>query len=309
MTMTLRQLRYFLVLAEELHFTRAAERLNISQPPLSASLRQLEEDLGVRLIERGGRAARLTEAGVVFADRAARVLGQLASARDAVALVAGGAAGSVAIGFVPSMILRELPRLMTGFEESHPGVELRLEERNSADLLERLVAHDIDVGFLHAVPLPEGVAHLELQRERFVCCLSRGHRLATRSRVGLGELAGERVLVFSRDYAAHYHDRIVGLLRAANVEPHLDFRIRSWFTIVALVAQRMGVSLVPQTLARAGAADVAFVEVNEPEAQHAIALVWREGGLSDAARSFVAAAQRFYVGDAGFDLAADRPWA
>lgn len=295
MAITLRQIRYFLVLSEELHFGRAAERLHISQPPLSASLRQLEEDLGVRLMERGSGSARLTEAGAVFADRAARALGQLDSAREAVALVAGGAAGAVSVGFVPSMVLRDLPRLMTGFEQSHPGIELRFEEMNSGGVLERLQAHDIDLGFLHAMPLPEGVAHLELQRERFVCCLPRGHRLAGRSRIGLGELAGERVLVFSRDYAAHYHDRITGLLRAAHVEPHLDFRIRSWFTIVALVAQRMGVSLVPQSLARAGAGEVAFVEVSEAEAEHGIALVWREGGLSDAARSFLAAARAFYA--------------
>lgn len=299
MAMTLRQLRHFLVLAEELHFGRAAERLNISQPPLSASLRALEEELGVRLMERGGRTTRLTEAGVVFADRAARVLGQLASAREAVALVAGGAAGAVSVGFVPSMVLRDLPRLMTEFEEGHPGVELRLAEMNSADLLQGLESHDIDLGFMHSVPLPDGVAHAEIRSERFVACLPRGHRLAARSRIGLGELAGERVLVFSRDYAAHYHDRIVGLLRAAHVEPHLEFRIRSWFTIVALVTQRMGVSVAPQALARVGATDAVFVELDEPEAQHGITLVWRSGELSDAARSFLAAARAFYSGGTG----------
>lgn len=295
MAISLRQLRHFLVLAEELHFGRAAERLHISQPPLSASLRNLEQELGTQLMERGGKSARLTPAGAVFADRASRILNQLDAAKEAATLASLGATGSVAIGFVPSMILRNLPRLLTEFEQSHPDIRLRIEEMNTSSQIERLRAQDIDLGFIHTVPPPDGMAALELEQERFVACLPRGHRLAGRSRIALGELAGERALVFSRDYAAHYHDRIVGLLRAAHVEPHLDFGIRNWFTVLALVAQRMGVALVPSSLARWETGDVVFLEVREAEAQHGVAVVWREGELSASARFLLAAARTFYA--------------
>ena len=136
MAVTFRQLEQFLELSQELHFGRAARKLNISQPPLSASLRQLEAQLGFRLMERNSKFVRLTPAGTVFAEHAARILGQLDSARVIAAETAKGAAGELAVGFVPSMLFRDLPAKLRAFQTRHPRIDLNLQEMNTMRQIE-----------------------------------------------------------------------------------------------------------------------------------------------------------------------------
>lgn len=299
MNFTFRQLRYFLVLAEELHFGRAARRLNISQPPLSASLRQLEEDLGVQLLDRTSRSVRLTPAGKLFAARVSAGLGQLDEAWEVTREAASGTMGTLRIGFVPSMIFRGLPQMLRAFTERHPHIALELQELNSARQIARLAGGDregraLDVGFIHACPLPTGMAERVILDERFVCCVSHTHRLARRRRIGLRELKGETVLVFSRAYAAHYHDRIVGLLRAAEVEPELSHEVSHWLTVLSLVSQGIGVSLVPQCLVRSGFTDVAFLDVMEKDARHDTCCIWDARADSLTRSAFLEQVGTFY---------------
>lgn len=287
MAITFRQLRYFLALAEELHFGRAAEKLHISQPPLSASLKQLEQSLGFPLMERSNRMVRLTPAGVVFADHARRILGQLTAAEAIAAQTAKGVAGKVTVAFVPSMLFRRLPRALKAFQETHPDIELILQEMNTTRQIDGILGRQVDVGFVHAVPLPDEIAQHTLETERLMCCVPRDHRLAGRSRVRLSDLAGERVLVFSREFAAHFHDRIAGLLRAAGIEPYPHYRIQHWFTVVALVGQGMGVSLVPKSLSNSAFSNVTYIEIEEREAEHQVSLIWHDAAPAEAARVFV----------------------
>nr|WP_321507107.1 LysR family transcriptional regulator [uncultured Celeribacter sp.] len=296
MAITFRQLQYFLALAEELHFGRAAERLHISQPPLSASLKQLEHTLGFPLMERTNRVVRLTPAGAVFANHARRILGQLSVAEASAAQTAHGGSGTLRVAFVPSMLFRHLPARLRGFRDAHPNVDLILKEMNTARQVEALSKHEIDVGFIHAIPLPPEIDHQTLETERLVCCLPRDHRLATRSRVRLGDLAGERVLVFSREFAEHYHDRIVALLRAAGIAPYPNYHVQNWFTIVALVAQGMGVSLVPKSLGSSTFSDVVYVEIEEADAQHQVSLIWNKADAPGTVAPFV----RFISTTTGF---------
>ena len=275
MAITFRQLEQFLVLSRELHFGRAAEKLNISQPPLSASLRQLEAQLGLCLMQRSSKGVQLTPAGAVLADHAARILGQLESAKAIVAETAKGSVGELSVGFVPSMLFRNLPARLKAFQDRHPRVDLILREMNTTRQIESLLSHEIDVGFVHAVPLPDGIAERTLETERLVACLPHRHRLAGKSRIRISELAGERIMVFARSFAAHYHDRITALLRSANLEPDGNLHIQHWFTIVALVKQGMGVSLVPSSLGSSGFSDLSFVEIAERHAEHDVAIIWR----------------------------------
>ncbi|TDE34669.1 LysR family transcriptional regulator [Antarcticimicrobium sediminis] len=293
LAVTFRQLKYFLVLSEELHFSRAAEKLNISQPPLSASLRQLEERLGFKLMERTSKYVRLTPAGTIFADQAARILGQLDSAMTIAAETAKGAAGELSVGFVPSMLFRDLPAKLKAFQNSHPRVDLILHEMNTTRQIESLLEHKIDVGFVHAVPLPNGISHKVLETERLVACVPRWHRLASKSRIRISELAGERMMVFSRSFAAHYHDKITALLRTANLEPDTSFHIQHWFTVVALVKQGMGVSLVPSSLSSSVFSDVVFLEVEERQAEHDIAQIWRSDNTSPMLQNLLLGLPRF----------------
>ncbi|MBU3033850.1 LysR family transcriptional regulator [Tritonibacter mobilis] len=276
MAVTFRQLQHFLVLSQELHFGRAAQRLNISQPPLSASLKQLEETLGFQLMDRSNRNVRLTAAGAVFSEHAARILGQLDAARALAEQQAKGAAGTLTVSFVPSMLFRNLPHALRKFEESYPSTGLDLHEMNTTRQIEALQQGEADVGFIHAVPLPPELVSHRIETERLVCCVPRRHRLAGRSRISISEMAGEKVLVFAREFAAHYHDRIVALLRAADVEPYTPYRVQHWFTVVALIAQGMGISLVPYSLSRSSMADVTYIEIEEAHAEHEVHMIWNK---------------------------------
>lgn len=287
MAITFRQLHQFLVLSRELHFGRAARKLNISQPPLSTSIKNLEETLGFLLLHRNNQGVRLTPAGAEFAEHCARILGQLDAARAMAGQKAIGAAGTLSVCFVSSMLFRNLPRSLRAFEQAHPTAGLDLHEMNTNQQIENLLRGKADVGFIHAVPLPDELSAHTTLTERLVCCVPRHHRLAGRSRISISEMAGDKVLVFSREFAAHYHDRIVALLRSAKVEPHAPYRVQHWLTVVALVAQGMGISLVPRSLARASMAEVIYIEVEEPSAEHEVQMIWRTDSENSLTGSFV----------------------
>lgn len=287
MAITFRQLEYFLALSEELHFGNAARKLNISQPPLSASLRQLEETLGFALMIRTNRSVRLTEAGAVFAKHAARLLHQLHQAETLAAQTAKGTSGRLSVGFVPSMLFRRLPETLSAFQETYPKVELILQEMNSAGQIDLIAQHDLDIGFIHGAPLPEVVEEHLLETERLVCCLPRGHRLGSRSKITPQQLSGERVIVFERAYAESNYDRIAEVLAEAGMTPYDGYRLRNWFTVVTLVSQGMGVALVPQSLARMDYGDVVYIEIDGRAAEHKVSMICHSDSGNEVVREFI----------------------
>lgn len=301
MAITFRQLQQFLVLAEELHFGKAAKRLAISQPPLSASLKQLEQTLGYALMIRTKKSVHLTPAGAVFAGQVRRILEELGAATAMARQVAFGMAGAVSVGFVPAMLFRGLPAVLRRFEEAHPRVQLTLCERNTAHQIADVLAHRVDVGFIHSVPLPDQLDEHRMAPEGLACCVPRTHRLAGRSRIDLKALAGEKVILFSRAFAPYYHDKIVALLKASDIEPFLGYDVQHWLTVVALVSQGLGVSLVPRSLALAGLGDVSFVDVAARNAQHTVSLVWHREAGNEATALFVE-----FVRTVGLSPQADR---
>jgi DNA-binding transcriptional LysR family regulator len=293
MAITFRQLEHFVVLAEQLHFGKAAKLLNISQPPLSASLKQLEQALGYELMTRTRKSVQLTPAGSVFAEQARRILEQLNAATALGREVASGSAGSISVGFVPSMLFRGLPALLRRFEETHPRIALTLCEKNTAHQIADIQRHKVDVGFIHSVPLPDVLSEQRMGSEGLVCCLHRAHRLAGLRRIELARLVNEKVIVFSREFAPHYHDRIVALLRASGIEPFLGYDVQHWLTVLALVSQGLGVSLVPRSLAQTGLGDVSFVDIVARNAEHGVSLVWHTHGTNEATAVFVAFARSY----------------
>ena len=281
MAVTFRQLRYFLVLSEELHFGRAAERLHISQPPLSASLKQLEQTLGFELLKRNQRDVHLTPAGRLYAETVRQILIQLEAAEAAAAQTAQKITGRLTVAFVPSMLFRNLGVTLKQFHDAYPDIELELREMNTGKQVEGLLTRGIDVGFVHSVDLPEPIAETVLETERLMCCVPRDHRLAGRGRVRLADLAGERVLLFSREFAPQFHDKIVDLLAEAGNRPYSSYHIQHWFTVVALVGRGMGVSLVPQSLSRTRFGNVRYLEIEEAEAEHHISMLWHRDNRSE----------------------------
>tara|TARA_R110002095_G_scaffold209432_1_gene195964 strand:+ start:708 stop:1589 length:882 start_codon:yes stop_codon:yes gene_type:complete len=274
MALTFRQLRYFLVLTEELHFSRAAKRLHISQPPLSASLRQLEEELGVQLLERSSKSVTMTAAGEVFQRQVRYLLEHLEGSRSLVQRVAAGASGILRVGFTQAMIFRQLPTALKSLQSMHPGIELQLLEKNSADLVKAVESGQLDVGFIHAMPLPETLSSLTIANEPFLCCLPINHPLANRDTVKVHDLIGEPLVMFTRSLAPHYYDRLVSLFHIADMEPTIRHEVSQWLTIVALVSQGMGVALVPQALTETMFSNIVFRPLANLNVRHQSLCIW-----------------------------------
>lgn len=274
MAITFRQLRYFLVLAEELHFGRAAQRLHISQPPLSASLRQLEEELGVRLLERNSRHVAMTAAGQAFYRQSRRVLEQLEDSRELVRRIDSSPSGLLRVGFTPAMLFRQLPDAMTELQARHPGIDVQLIEKNSAEQVEAISLGKLDLGFIHAIPLPATMSSLTIADETFLCCLPTQHPLATRDTLTIRDLVGEPLVMFNRNLAPHYYDRIVSLFHVADAKPTIKHEVSYWLTIVTLISRGMGIALIPEALANPMISSVSFIPMADCHIRHESQCIW-----------------------------------
>jgi DNA-binding transcriptional LysR family regulator len=275
--MELRHLRYFSVLADELHFGRAAQRLAISQPPLSVAIRQLEDAVGARLFERNSKEVRLTAAGLALRESARRLLRQTEEmaleARD----VAAGSVGRLRIGFVGAMLYRGLPQALRAFQARHPGVRISLSELNTGEQVAELLHDRLDLGFVHTHRLPQGLAQRLLLTEPFVCCLPARHALARRRVLAPSELREQPFVLFSRTASPDYHERILSICAAAGFLPEVRHEVRHWLAVVSLVSQGLGVALVPEAMQRSALKGAVFRPLDREVAQSETYGVWRPG--------------------------------
>jgi DNA-binding transcriptional LysR family regulator len=228
LAMELRHLRYFVALAEELHFGRAARRLAISQPPLSVAIRQLEASVGAQLFERNSKAVRLTAAGQALQSSARALLRDAEDAAMQARHVAQGSAGRLRIGFVGAMLYRGLPQALTRFQAAHPAVRVTLAELNSGEQTAELLHDRMDVGFVHTRRVPAELQSRLLVSEPFVACLPVEHRLANKRRVSLVSLREESFVLFSRSASPDYHARILAICADAGFLPEVRQEVRHW---------------------------------------------------------------------------------
>lgn len=256
--MEFRHLRYFLVLAEELHFGRAAQRLSMTQPPLTLNIQQLETAVGAQLFQRNSRGVRLTEAGQALVPAARALLDQAArvvrEARD----VGEGVSGTLQIGFAGTVLYRGLPNVLTEFGRAHPRLRTVLKELSSSEQLIELMNDRLDVGFVHTTRIPAGFAQVLVSSQPFVVCLPLGHRHASEVHVALGDLRGEPFALVSRTVSPDYHDRLLSMCAQAGFDPEIRYELRHWLSVVSLVSQGLGVALVPAALQSAGLPGVEF---------------------------------------------------
>lgn len=298
--MDLRQLRYFVTLAEEKHFGRAAQRLSLSQPPLSYAIRQLEEELGAALFTRTSRHVALTPAGAALQREAEALLQRAEEARTLVQEIAAGKEGRLRVGFVGSMLYRALPRILGDFQARSPRIELVLRELNSVEQAAALRRDEIDIGFIHARAAPGGLDGFAYHAEPFVACVPAGHAQASRAggrrRLSLIRLQHEAFILFSRDVSPDYYQSIVATCLDAGFLPQVKHEVRHWLSVVSLVAQGMGVALVPRSLARSGLAGAAFLPIREGKVLSETWCVWRPARTDRQMVSEFLAVARSYVG-------------
>jgi len=275
--MELRHLRYFAVLAEELHFGRAARRLAISQPPLSVAIQQLESHVGARLFERNSKEVRLTPAGLALLASSQRLLAQAQEAAREARDVADGSAGRLRIGFVGSMLYRGLPQALHAFQADYPAVRVTLAELNSGEQITELLHDRLDLGFVHTSRMPAELAHRLLLTEPFVCCLPAGHALARRRALPASALKGQPFVLFSRHASPDYHERILAICAEAGFQPALRYEARHWLAVVSLVSQGMGVALVPDAMRHSALRGAVFRPLEGTALKSEAYGVWRAG--------------------------------
>ncbi|WP_431777949.1 LysR family transcriptional regulator [Ottowia caeni] len=265
-SMELRHLRYFLAVAEELHFGRAAQSLGLSQPPLSVAIQQIEGAVGAPLFTRSSRGVQLTAAGQAFVPAARAVLERAAQALAEARDVASGEAGSLRIGFAGTMLYRGLPLMLQRFRSEHPRLKLVLCELSSSDQLLDLQHERLDAGFVHTTQVPEGLSQILVSSQSLVACVPQTHPLARARSVPLKALADEPFALVARDVSPDYHSRILALCGAAGFTPAPIHELQHWLSVVSLVGQGLAVALVPAALQQSGMAGAAFVSVKG--AQH-----------------------------------------
>ena len=287
--MEFRHLRCFTVLAEELHFGRAAQRLAMTQPPLSLNIQQLEASVGARLFERNSRGVALTAAGLAFLPRAQALLEQAALAAREARDVGQGLAGQLQIGFAGTVLYRGLPQVLRDFAAAHPKLRLALRELSSSEQLVELVHDRLDLGFVHTTRVPAGFSQILVSSQPFMACLPSSHPLAKKKLLSLDHLKGEAFAIVMRAVSPDYHDRILAACADAGFEPSLAFELRHWLSVVSVIAQGLGVGLVPAALQQAGLPGVAFVPLAQPLAPYDTHCLWRTGRDQSALGAFLAA--------------------
>ena len=256
--MEFRHLRCFVALAEELHFGRAARRLAMTQPPLSLNIQQLEADVGARLFDRDSKGVRLTAAGLAFRPQAQALLARADAARVLAREVGAGATGRLRVGFVGSMLFRGLPDRLRRFQSAHGRIDLVLHELNSQEQIDALVNDELDLGFIHTDRVPAPLQTQHVDAERFVACLPEAHPAAGRRTVKLMQLADDPFVLFARSASPDYYARIIAMCHEAGFYPRVQHEVRHWLSVVAVVAQGMGVSVVPAPLQRSGITGAVF---------------------------------------------------
>ena len=291
--MEFRHLRCFTVLAEELHFGRAAQRLAMTQPPLSMTIQQLEADVGARLFERNSRGVALTAAGLAFLPRAQALLEQAALAAREARDVGQGLAGQLQIGFAGTVLYRGLPQVLRAFAAAHPKLRLALRELSSSEQLVELVHDRLDLGFVHTTRVPASFSQILVSSQPFVACLPVGHALARRRRLPLVQLQGEPFAVVSRAVSPDYHERILGLCADAGFSPEIRYELRHWLSVVSLVSQGLGVALVPAALQQAGLPGAVFVPLDGETPPYETHCLWKTDRDQAALAAFLDAVRAF----------------
>ncbi|PZW70935.1 DNA-binding transcriptional LysR family regulator [Pseudomonas sp. URMO17WK12:I1] len=293
----LAQLRCFTTVATELNFRRAAERLNMTQPPLSRQIQLLEHSLGVELFTRSTRSVALTAAGRAFFIEAQNLLERAHQAAASARRFAAGDIGSVSISFVGSAVYEFLPRVIAEARLNQPQVKISLSEMNTHQQHEALRTRRIDLGIVRQPLLQAGYENECLVREPFVLAIPRQHPLATVDQVGVRDLDGAPFLMYSHAAYPPFNELLTGMFRSAGVAPEYVQWLGSSLTILALVNAGMGLALVPRCATNVVFKDVTFREIDLGEGiQSELHLTWRSNNdnpaclmLLEAIRAAVAA--------------------
>jgi DNA-binding transcriptional LysR family regulator len=279
--MELRQLRYFLAVAEDLHFTHAAERLHVAQPALSQQISQLEREVGVKLLERTSRHVVLTSAGEVFRRRASIAIEQLERAAADAGTIGRGEAGLISLGFISAAVVQILPVMLRWFRHEIPAALIDLRELEPSDQIESIRQRHLDIGLLHgSIQAPE-LATMVVAREKLVVALPESHPAACKEQIELKSLSKETIFLPRRHAFPGYYELVIHACQREGFEPACLQPTNLLQTAVALVAGELGVALVPESFrCNLPVRGVVYRPIAEPAPVAEMIAVWREDNES-----------------------------
>ncbi len=285
--MEIRQLRYLVTIVETGGFTRAAERVHVAQPGVSAQIRQLERELGQELLDRSGRTVRLTDAGAAVLPHAQAVLRAIDDLRDAADQMAGLVRGRIRVGMVTSCGVPDMPTLLDRFHRVHPGIDITLVEDNSYALMDQLRDGTLDVALV-AVGMrdPEGLTMSVITDEELVAAVAHGQPLSKQDTIGLGVLVDHTLITMP--VGSGIRGVLDELCTAAGVKPRIALEATNPRMIADLAARGLGVAILPESTAREHADELHTLRIVRPPIRGRLAMAWRtEGQRSAAARALV----------------------
>lgn len=271
-----RHLHYFRVLAEELHFRKAAERLFISQPGLTRQIKQMEEIYRTPLFERDKRNVKLTEAGIFLKQEVDLVFNQLNNIRTQIEKIAEGKITNLKLGFIGSAVQTILPELLAKLKVKQPLIDISLQELSNEIQLDMLVKNELDFGFVRTANYPSQIQTYPILTENFALVVPKGHPITTRKKVSLSDFKEESFILFSKQYSASYYDLVMSIFRDHQFEPKVALRTVNALSIFNLVSQGIGIAIVPSSLKKGYHADVEFIELTHIPQRTTLYLAWNK---------------------------------
>jgi DNA-binding transcriptional LysR family regulator len=285
--MDLRQIRYFLTLANELNFTRAAGRLHISQPPLTRQIQQLEASMGVVLFERTTRGVALTQAGLVFLEEARKIIALTDQAANKTKLAHDGQLGRLDIGIFGSAILNVIPTLLIELRKTHPDIVISLQNTTKIEQIEAVRGKRLDIGFNRVFPEVPDLAVETVFFERLLVAMPKDHVLARRRVLEVKDLVNVPLILFPNNVRPTFADNVVALCRDEGFSPNVAHEVQDVMTCVALVSAGLGLAVVPESAANLQLPGVRYHLLRSAQAKVDLSCVYREDNSSPALAVFL----------------------
>ncbi len=278
----LRHFNYFLAVAEELHFRKAAEKLFISQPGLSRQIKQMEEILGTSLFVRNKRKVSLTPAGDYLKSELEFILNHLEVTKKQLKSIGEGNLGEIRIGFLGSAMQNVIPDLLIKLKNKYAGIKANLEELSNKAQVNAVLSDKLDVGFVRLARVPNGIELQPVFEDTFSVVLPKNHKLNSTSFKGVQQLAEESFVLFSQDYSPLYYDTVMSICEDKGFTPKISHKSVHAQTIFKLVENNLGIAIVPTSLQHGFQMDVKFIELKKISQRAVLSVIWKSDNRNPA---------------------------
>lgn len=285
--MEIRHLKYFLEVTKDLNMTKAAQRLGVSQPPLSRQIKQLEEELNVLLFDRSSKQLKLTEAGAIFRVKAEQILNNVDETKSAMQKISLYGPQWINIGIVPSTIYGFLPALLRRYKKNHQDIDISLTERMTREQVNALKTGHIDIGFGRVLINEPDLEQYIVFKERLVVVLPKEHPLAERKQIALKELTQERLILYPKTENPNYTDQIIEIFYRHSLRPNIGQVVAGLQTAIGIIASGMGVTLIPFSAQKMRSDDVVYIDLKNRDIHSPVTMSYRKNETKPVVLDFI----------------------